>query len=176
MSSRFGRQQKRKMRAEIEKLSEAYSMQSHLLSAIKDQRDSFENMVSTCQRILGENWIAFPPRDIHITEEQAENIKNMRQYQVAEMKAPAFTKFDPMEPIKFDELYYFLEVLDGAAWLDDIKRDIHVRFLVADRVVGYALTRRTLQEYPKEFVRDILHKQIAHQLAYLLADEINQAA
>ena len=155
MSKRFGRNQRRKMRKRIEHLESDNRLKSTLMQ--RNQR-----IVEDVARILGRYFVGLDP--------EFQEIKYIDQMFPGWRAMVKRDHFNP-GPIPMGEFVeMILPVLRGSRFIDDLRQQMHIRFVYDGTEVGYALDRQALLNMP----RDLAIRNLAEAMARQLADSLNR--
>jgi hypothetical protein len=171
MSKRFGRNQKRAMRAEIALNYGALVLATRKAGDLEDNNHRLRketrgltanlqvalSAIEEARTILGEYFHGLPPRVIeqaHIPESVMLPHRG-RLYGVADQASDLIAAANMAER---------LETIDGGAWLDDLTLGMHVSFKTPLGNVAYAFNPRTFQGQPKHRVVRHLADEMANHL------------
>ncbi|MDP1931948.1 MAG: hypothetical protein Q8L60_10875 [Gammaproteobacteria bacterium] len=154
MSRRFGRQQKRSMRRQIEALeAQTQRLERDLrLSRTLAARNS--QIVEDTARVLGRHFITLDPVVIEL--KRLHDLGDWFKC-VVETHEPMLDASDKAGQFVSAALVdiQHLPVMKARAFLDDMRSATHFRFKFKGREVGYAVSQRTIAYQPgfKELVR-----------------------
>jgi len=150
MSRRFGRQQKRQMRAALQ-IAQREASEVQLLRSLH-RRSS--QIVERVGQVLGHNFAAVPPQEL-----RGEIGRLMDQWRV-----PMRQGYMPLElahefvPVALKVLE--LDILKGQL-KTDLSQNQHFRFVCGRKTIGYALNSSLAYQLP----RNVWVPQIAHEMA-----------
>ena len=164
MSTRFGRNQKRRMREALlagEELRKAgLRTISHMRSLLEDRRLFLEYVLD----IVGEESILNP--------EPLDN--RVQKYNVPKIVFRNFPRFSPDEGTVACVQNVILNVLETRVVLDRLKGAIHVRTRLGNGDVAYALSDQAIALMPTRQLAARLQQEISYQLANKLAKELKR--
>ena len=164
MSTRFGRNQKRRMREALlagEELRKAgLRTISHMRSLLEDRRLFLEYVLD----IVGEESILNP--------EPLDN--RVQKYNVPKIVFRNFPRFSPDEGTVACVQNVILNVLETRVVLDRLKGAIHVRTRLGNGDVAYALSDQAIAMMPTRQLAARLQQEISYQLANELAKELKR--
>lgn len=164
MSRRFGRQQKRRMRAEIAQLADAESslrdalhMQAGLTSHIRQKLDQYRSQLSDVAGVLGENFIALDPQMLKRTLDQVDNMRmpapcSMMDY-LTLMKAEA-----RCGNMRMTEEIIEMVLFSGRYQFDEVMRQMHfvVKCNKPGMEIAYAVSESAIRSHdPNELADNI---------------------
>lgn len=166
MANRFGRNQKRKLREQLEQQKEAYNREAELLRYMSYQHNSDIGALREVQRVLG-GYTA-------LLEAKHRALQGVKRGQssitVAKINANKSYYAPPDDQIASNEV-----LRSNVLWLlnmvhddDPITNALHLEFQWEDERVGYAISKEAMQQLPE----DILVSRISEAVAKLLVDNI----
>jgi hypothetical protein len=164
MTKRFGRNQKRAMRAEQERLTnqvDHWKKEKRLADQLgQANRETLRDV----SRILGQHFIGLPPVVRMVTHMQ-------HNYRIPEMQLPQLLERapDPTQQEMVAELLHIIECqpMKLRTQIDDIRRQIHFRLRTPDGELGYALSDQAWAEMRNDRrVVEYLAEMVASELAH----------
>lgn len=167
MSRRYGRNQKRAHRAQITALAHKVDIQERQLSELRILGARNRQIVKKTAQVLGKFFVTLPPHN-----EVVRQMDELAPY----WRLPNPTVMDPLGTIwdkdVVEEALEVLElpIMDCKVARDWIGQDVHVAFTHEGKVVGYAISRRSLQELPLE----IAVHEISTKMADMLIHELRE--
>ena len=164
MSTRFGRNQKRRMREALlagEELRKAgLRTISHMRSLLEDRRLFLEYVLD----IVGEESILNPePHD-----------NRVQKYNFPKIVFRTFPRFSPDERTVACVQDVIANVLETRVVLDRLKGAIHFRARLGNGNVAYALSDQAIALMPTRQLAARLQQEISYQLANELAKELKR--
>jgi hypothetical protein len=176
MSKRFGRNQKRSMRKEIDKLAgrnadlECGINLAHGLSqSIRRDLDDARQTIREVAYVLGDTFIGLPVQSRSVSQ-------LMGRYRIASHQSINSFDLPINDPRAAMEMTH---VMIGELQCNRLKttRDhmrgmIHIRYVTPQGNCEYAISEQAWRSAPTELLKKELTRDIAHQMAHLL---INQA-
>jgi hypothetical protein len=182
MSSRFGRNKRRRMRQEIEalqnktneglkakeQLMEAIQMTQGLVDHFRDRLNRAEDQISLAKNIIGEDFIAFAPTKIRTSLESDDAVR-LRNFRMAvdhpfEFSAPS--KICGMEAHTFEAVP--LHFLLAKIKTDRLRRMKHAQAELLGKEVIYSISEDAIRGMPERELARRLSEQLSLSLAKLL--------
>ncbi len=168
MTKRFGRNQKRKMKAEIDSLNKTVE---HKDKSIKNQKEYYrglERAVEETTDILGAYFAGLPPKDMAVAD------KNFLDYGLRvvskEINLAEYTHNNFIAE-KTQTLTRTLDVLRlMPSRIDEVRDMVHFKAVYGREPIGYAIDRETIKRMPKHISVD----NISRSLADFLVKEIGR--
>lgn len=172
MGSRFGRQQKRQMRAaiaerdqQILELAAALDWKRRQLSASQEMIADLQMIIQEARRVLGEYWVGLPPQEVkvdRIPEDNWERIRLHLPFSPAELRP-----YDQQEILaSMSRAINYIEMMcmRGEFRFDDYRQEAHVIFRTPQGDAAYAFSKVTFRRCDPQFVAARLAKQMAEFL------------
>lgn len=168
MSRRFGRNQKRKMRAEMahvlereKKLNESYWREQDLMVKLSRDNDQLRETINLTEQVLGEYFVTLPLK----TVEDNHDLHQCMGHVMLPLPDRPSVMFNPDE----DRSVFLMKkisavraaVMRGDAWVDDLTGKMHIRFLSPAGDVAYAFGPKAFNHVPRERVISYLAKNMA---------------
>lgn len=167
MSRRFGRQQKRKMRAQIadmetriSNLQEALAMQQGLSRNMSSRLDEMRGTFNVLERVLGPYFIGLPPKQVEVRE-----IYDV--YQIPGLFSPSPKMWDTDDQIELEHKVYSLETTMLNAEYRKLRGCMHVRLSGPAGRFAYSTTREALYMVPK----DDLIRRLSQEFAMAMVND-----
>jgi len=164
MSKRYGRQQKRKARDEVDALTEALAMNQGLIRHMGDKlREAdavVQHMVNAVESVC-RNSIALTPQT-HVAREERDRFKmmirdelNMTLYDAP--ATPTMATFRTVDCYKFETIVN--------KYREEMQLAIHINYR-NERKVSYMISEQGLQDIPMDY----LVRQVSNDLVRLLKE------
>lgn len=172
MARRFGRNQKRRMRAEVamhahtaEHLRDVVRARDKRIAALSKEAldlqviiSRYERVVEQARDVLGRYWVGLPPLARH------------SDYIADRMYIPVESR--PPPPLIADYCADFgamvskveMMTMRGDFRIDAIKHEAHVVFKTPVGAVGYGFTRQAFMNCPKAYTEKLIAQQMAEYL------------
>jgi hypothetical protein len=168
MGSRFGRNQKRRMREQIAVAEQAtavmveidhrnkQTMQS-MASRIREQ----DAIIELTERVVGDYFVTLP-----VKSRKVDHVPEVGE----PMRLPApripMPRFVPGEKIPLTAALNHIEVqtMIGSSEFDLLRQQVHVRFEADFGSVGYAVSSRTFRNVPRDSIVEIISREMAEHL------------
>ena len=168
MSKRFGRNQKRAFRTQVEELKttietlkQKMHMDQGLLSLVRSKLGRLEDEIAEAKRIIGERSVLFPPTVVEL--------ESMHSHIRLPTNQMPIYKYDLHSPIEIRQTHVELPVM-----LTSIQEKFHEFHCVVDfgkGVWGYAISHESLRKMPP----DIAARRISEQLARAIVSDLRKA-
>lgn len=172
MGNRFGRQQKRQMRAaiaerdnQVEQLLAVLDERNRRLSASLGMIADLQWIIHEARRVLGEYWVGLPPQEVkvdRIPEDNWERIRLHLPFSPAELRP-----YDQQEILaSMSKAINYIEMMcmRGEFRFDDYRQEAHVIFRTPQGDAAYAFSKMTFRRCDPQFVAARLAKQMAEFL------------
>lgn len=164
MSKRFGRQQKRKMRAEIARLQASMENQSQSIELLRRSGRSMRDALEVTAAVLGEHFVGLPA--------QEQCVSRLDQpYKMPDRSYGLPATLDMSSNIDLSEAVSFsvrrLDVMRADA-ITDLQGAVHVRLTTPAGDYGYAVDPMVIHRMPKW----ALIQHFSGEFARLLADKV----
>lgn len=160
MSRRFGRNQKRAMRAKIAGLESLNEQQSRKISDLRDDINQADTIIERTAQVLGDHFATLPVQTRVVKEMQ-------RSFQVSifqpnrsySIQGAVMHALSAME----------IDVYQASLHVDELRSMIHLRYASESGQVGYGLSQQAWSRLRDGQIQEMLEKQIAPEMARLLA-------
>lgn len=153
MARRFGRNQKRKLRAAI-----ASANVSNI--GLRTNLELLREEVYSAKRILSQNSVAFEASNMEVHTEELGRLIKLPSVSLPQTYED-FESFSTFKDIP-------LNVLAAKARKDFQQNALHVRVTLKDKVIGYALSDEALYSTP----RKVLIQRMSEEIATMLVNEL----
>ena len=165
MSKRFGRNQKRRMRQEIQALGERRTQDRRTIDNLRTRAEDHRRFLEYILDIVGQDSILNPePRMVDATEIDRGSKVIYRNY-------PQFHVNDSNLDTVRD---YASHTLRTRVILDRMRGSLHFLASMRNGDVAYALTNEAIATMSTQRLTAVLHEHIARQLARQLALELKR--
>lgn len=170
MSKRFGRNQKRAMRKQIQELDQQIKHKNYEIGSIKMDLHQANRIVDMTAKVLGHAFISLPVKTTEVEE-----ILSRFEYagQSPFLGWPGRYSEGPARNAVFHSLCY-LETYQGDIYTDEIRNFVHMRYRSESGAVGYGISNDALNRLPDELLTTLFRDDIAHQMACKLIDQRNK--
>lgn len=165
MSRRFGRQQKRKMRAQIAELESQLAQSQGWVNHHKEAADllrsrnyKLERAINLTARVLGDRFIALPPQEIPVR-----SVEPYFRVPMAPQFVPEFLTH--ASPEEYCHRIQDLKTTMVSAELDQFRSCIHVALRTPAGEYRYATTLEALATMPEPYLIEHLAEQFAKTIA-----------
>lgn len=157
MSSRYGRNQRRKHRDE---LAAAMKQNEHLEANVRLLRETGRrnaDAIRMTAEVLGQHFMTLPDSP-QMVDEIPESIRLPKQ-----MRFRGYVADDIAEPLQYT--LYLLETNGVELRLDDLQNAVRVTYTTPDGPFSYAMSRSAWDRLPPEALRELVAREIAHAIA-----------
>lgn len=172
MARRFGRNQKRAMRNQMEQMQTDFNnrmlnvtiQNNELLRLQREQIKELANTVDLTAEILGNHFVALPPKNMEVRELRTHYDFHVR---------PHHKTWDYKDTTNLTNYVHNgliqLETFTADLQIDDLRRMMHMRYSSAKTHVAYGVSEDVFIRMPVERLEDILLKEIALGLSRKIA-------
>jgi hypothetical protein len=157
MSKRFGRNQKRRMRDEQARLSEALEMSRGLARHLSDQKRAVESELTEAKDFALQFSAALPPQTMQL-EGPA------RDVEVYEAQRFDFASVGDTSRMDTTIRRLPLRMLFAEVENDSFRRALHCKVKFGDGRWGYGITEAALVQMPRGRLVRLISEQIAEQI------------
>lgn len=183
MGNRFGRNQKRRMREELASVELKLQMSKKLMATesalfgakilkleqdIREQRE----VVKLTEDVLSSYFASLPEKKLQLARKKGHDIIGWLQ-QWPQPSAPSRAHGDwdrcvesTVRAIQMIEM----ALLEGAAWAEEARNIIHLRYYFADGQSAYSVSRQALRHLTKDHLQTTVAKECAELLVTELSD------
>jgi hypothetical protein len=164
MASRFGRNQKRKLRQQLTDAELKFQQQQQLNSSIQGELDLCIEELNYTKSVLGEFHIAFKAQEINATNANKQGFISVPIIYEANSEL-SFGDLLEREFYQYGDLYLLLS--ETVVKTENLRSYIHTKVRFGDGVSwAYAVDARSARFIPKE--------HLSRQIAEALAEKITQ--
>ena len=159
MSKRFGRNQKRAMRAQIAGRDDIIALKDQSLDRIyKDLKQANEVMERTAQ-VLGDHFATLPVQTVEVKE-------MLDRFRVSIFQP---NRCSYVNEAVLSALHYIeMEPYQAGVRADELRGTIHMRYESLSGEVGYALSDHAWRQLSEDHLVELLKQQIAPRMATML--------
>lgn len=173
MGKRFGRNQKRKLKSEMEVLKQqlqgcefALQSQNEFLKLEKQKNEVLYETVNLTAEVLGKNFISLPAKDI--VTDYVNAVDNLR------VMLPNREEYRYSQPLKLantvKDCVAELELHKAQACFDDLYNMVHMRYHSPEGEVRYSMSRMAWENLSNDALFSILHKEISRSMANVILE------
>lgn len=160
MSRRFGRNQKRAMRAKIAGLESLNEQQSKKISDLHDDINQANTVIERTAQVLGDHFATLPVQTRVVKEMQSSF-----QVSIFQPNRSYSIQGAVMHALSAMEIY----VYQASLHVDELRSMIHFRYASESGQVGYGLSQQAWSRLREGQLQEMIEKQIAPEMARLLA-------
>lgn len=173
MGKRFGRNQKRKLKSEMEDLKQQlqgykFALKSHneFLRLEKQKNEVLTETVNLTAEVLGKNFIALPAKDaISPYASAADTLR---------VTLPDREQHRYSQPLKIantvKDCIAELELHKAQACFDDLYKMVHMRYHSPEGEVRYSMSRMSWENLSNDALFNILQKEISRSMANVILE------
>lgn len=179
MGNRFGRNQKRRMREElaaVRKSEELHIKAAALIGSrilqLEGEIRSYQEIVSLTEKVLGSYFASLPEKKLQVARNKGHDIIGWLQHwpqPSAPARAPSELNRCVESTVRAIQMIE-MALLEGAAWAEEARNIIHLRYYFADGQSVYSVSRQALRHLPK----DHLETTVVKECADLLISELSK--
>lgn len=162
MSKRFGRQQKRKLRAEISELEKSLSILENRYKRLDYRAQDMADQIYEAKCILGHNSAFFKPESISVITAMGET----RQYNIPTMQAASIS-YQHSSDFAMSHVpltHVPLDVLATHVREDYARQCVHVVLSHPDGSSSYAVTKEALHSIPARQIKEHIAMSLASNI------------
>lgn len=160
MSRRFGRNQKRAMRAKIADLECLTELQDKKIADLQNDNRLANKVIERTAQVLGDHFATLPVKTFEVKEMlcnfQVSIFRPNREYHIQRAVMDALNTVD-------------VDVYRARLHVDELRSMIHLRYESESGQVGYGLSQQAWSRLREGQIQEMLEKQIAPEMARLLA-------
>lgn len=168
MSKRFGRNQRRKLRAELAhvlereaKLSTSYWREQELMAKLSRDNDELRETINLTERVLGKHFVTLPPKTVDISyAERLEYLELSLPDKPSTVIYPEDRSGLLMEKIRA----VTAAIMRGETWVDDLVGKMHIKFYSPTGEVRYCFAKDAFRYVPPERVATYITHNMAEHL------------
>lgn len=160
MSRRFGRNQKRAMRAKIAGLESLNEQQSKKISDLQNDNRLANTVIERTAQVLGDHFATLPVQTHEVKEMQ-----NSFQVSIFQPNRSYSIQGAVMHALSAMEI----DVYQASLHVDELRNMIHLRYASESGQVGYGLSQQAWLRLREGQLQEMIEKQIAPEMAKLLA-------
>ena len=168
MSRRFGRNQKRKLVAQVAYFERKADIANELLKSARGSVIAGNRAIQEMGRILGENYVGLEPMT-QFVEELRENYRIPKRTPVPYVFRMADSR-EVREAVVATVME--LQVFKCRSLLDEMTGDVHLRLMGPHGQLGYAITRNAMQHLSVDRWVEVFTPMIAHEFAKMVKEHV----
>lgn len=160
MSRRFGRNQKRAMRAKIADLENQNELKERKTEDLRNDLRLANTVIERTAQVLGDHFATLPVQTYEVKEMQSRFqvsiFRPNREYHMQRAVMDALNTVD-------------VDVYQASLHVDELRSMIHLRYASESGQVGYGLSQQAWMRLREGQLQEMIEKQIAPEMARLLA-------
>lgn len=164
MSKRFGRNQKRALRAQLAECRGQLRKSQETCQALRQQMSENEQCVRDVGQILGKHFAGLPPQFV-----RAMNIH-------PDMYLPACGASTDDPQVRSVRYHLMLLTKYQGARRDELSEMLHCRFITPAGDMAYGINEEAFRRMPSEVLQSRLCNEIAAEMAVAVVERRNQGA
>lgn len=162
MSKRFGRNQKRAMRAKIVDLERQNDVKGRKINDLHTDLHRANTVVERTAQVLGDHFITLPVQTLEVKD-------MLRRFQVSIFQPNRHSYVN--EAVLSALEYIDMDTHQASVHADELRGTIHMRYQSISGDVAYALSDHAWRKLPEGHLTELLKQQIAPDMARLLTRE-----
>lgn len=160
MSRRFGRNQKRAMRAKIAGLEFMADLRQQEVAKLSSDLRDANTVVERTAQVLGDHFATLPAQTREVKEMQSSfQVSIFQPNRSYSIQGAVMHALSAME----------IDVYQASLHVDDLRNMIHLRYASESGQVGYGLSQQAWLRLREGELKEMIQKQIAPEMARLLA-------
>lgn len=161
MSKRFGRNQKRALKARIAELETDNERWQHRYDVLQELGERNRRIVNDTALVLGDHFLTLDPKTVEL-----KHIDQLAYgWRVGVQKGPLPWSWNPESHVSTDQfLEVALPILHGSVIADQLQHRMHFRLTYNGHAVGYAMDESAFQKAPRDLVIRNVSAAMAEQL------------
>lgn len=165
MSKRFGRNQKRAMRNQIQLQEKLLEQHIEHTSSLNSELRQANEVINRTADILGEHFASLPVKTKEVREIQ-------NRYQYAIHKPVMFGNYYRQDPTMafVDNTLGYIETHELCSSIDELRHMIHMRYISESGRVVYGLSEKAWRKLSEKQLVLLIKEQIAVEMATLLVE------
>lgn len=160
MSRRFGRNQKRAMRAKIAELEHQNDLKERKTEDLRNDLRLANTVIERTAQVLGDHFATLPVQTHEVKEMQ-----NSFQVSIFQPNRSYSIQGAVMHALSAMEI----DVYQASLHVDELRNMIHLRYASESGQVGYGLSQQAWLRLREGHLQEMIEKQIAPEMARLLA-------
>jgi hypothetical protein len=166
MSKRYGRNQRRKAKAEIAELSHLVEAKGHQIRALQYQGARNQEIVNRTAEVLGNYFITLQPEEREIPGLRV--LETGLRIHDSQYEKGVFDGRISGDANNTAVMERVLPIIHGTSFADELRRRVHFRIYYNGHPVGYAIDEQSLALMPREYAE----RKIAGEMARYLMREV----
>lgn len=166
MSRRFGRNQKRAMRAQIRANEKIIECKTQSIKEMRRDLDEANAVIERTSQVLGDHFVTLPVKTVEVKDLlerfQVSIFQPNRSYAINAAVMRALEVID-------------IDVYRASLRVDELRGSIHMRYQSISGDVGYGLSEDAWRKLSEAHLIDMVTKQIAPEMAKFLVRERKKA-
>lgn len=169
MGKRFGRNQKRAMRSQIQNQAELIKRNEYAFNSLNADLHEANNIINFTAEVLGQHFVSLPVK----TKEVKEILSHYEYY----IERPIGIGADWHRPIRsfVDTALSRIDVYHAEVEADELRGMIQMRYTSRCGAVGYGLSQHAWRNLSENQLIELVKAQIAPKMATLLVRDMKEA-
>lgn len=166
MSKRFGRNQKRAMRAALVEAGIAAEKAQAECTAVNNYIRPMRQALDNVARVLGKHFVGLPPVERHV--QAIQNRYRINQVRDIHDLSTFISNSEMAHMVNTAMHYLELEVGSMRSVVDGLRGMVHMRFRVGDREVAYGLSMSAIESLNTRDWEQELIQMVASEMAHYI--------
>lgn len=162
MSRRFGRNQKRAMRAKISGLEFTSELKKELINQLETDLNQANTVIERTYQVLGAHFVTLP-----VKTHEVKNILKYYQVSIFQPNRSHLIQHKVMQSLDLIDI----ETHQSSVGVDELRGTIHMHYRSISGDVAYGLSDHAWRKLSEAQLVDLLKNQIAPDMAKLLIRE-----
>lgn len=170
MGKRFGRNQKRKMRLQIQEQARLIDRNNLGISSLGSALQQANETINFTAEILGQHFIGLPVKTVEVKE-------LLQRYEYAIHQPVSNLLHASCNPVAgfVDAALGYIETHQGVVYADELRHLVHMRYSSRSGAVGYGLSDHAWRNLTEKQLIKLMQEQVAVDMATLLVRERKKA-
>lgn len=171
MSKRFGRNQKRAMRAQIRDHEEAIKIKNQTILELKRILNESNAVIERTSQVLGDHFVTLP-----VKTREVEEILN--RFQVSIFNWGSCIPRSIPRSVKInqavDYALFYIDTHQASVRFNELQQTIHMRYSCINGDVAYALSPMAWKKLSHAHLENLIAQQVAPEMARVLTERMKR--
>lgn len=167
MSKRFGRNQKRAMRAQIRAAEKIIEIKTQSIKDIRRHLDAANTIIERTSQVLGDHFVTLP-----VKTREVEEILNRFQVSIFPDRAGILRSVKINQAV--DYALFYIDTHQASVRFDELQQTIHMRYSCINGDVAYALSPMAWKKLSHAHLENLIAQQVAPEMAKLLTEKMKR--
>lgn len=167
MSKRFGRNQKRAMRAQIRAAEKVIESKTQSIKDIRRDLDAANTIIERTSQVLGDHFVTLP-----VKTEEVKEILDRFQVSILDWNSYIPRPFKINQAV--DYALFYIDTHKASVRFDELQQTIHMRYSCINGDVAYALSPMAWKRLSHAHLQNLIAQQVAPEMAKLLTEKMKR--